>query len=289
MLKDMKTSNKLLIAFAASLIVIPILVMVYAANFKYEYRSNVVEQPVEMGNFATASKNMSSLPAAAFQSVNIADAKGLVLNIHFVKDEKFGIKFQNNFKDRISLNVDANGQLQVSIKALPKGQSQRSSTDLYIYAPNTNRLNVAKANAIYLIGKIDSIQLDVKETGQIALSDESNINSLAITTANVNQVRVTNSTIKSLNLNMSAGNLFVQGCTLENLAVSSSGESTIELEGNEGQEKAGGIKNLSINTLDNAKVSLMNIKVDNCTGTFSDQTTVNMPAANLNQMYKNKK
>ena len=73
---------------------------------------------------------------------------------------------------------------------------------------------------------------------------------------------------------------------LDNLSIETHGKSNIEISSYEDKSKAYAVKNLTINTFDVADVKVENIKIDNCSGSFSDQTTVQMPAVNLNQMYK---
>ena len=77
----MKTSNKLLIAFASALILIPLLGMIYVSQVKYRDGKSGVESRPEITSFDSAAERMTSIAVNAFQTINIADAKGQSGNI----------------------------------------------------------------------------------------------------------------------------------------------------------------------------------------------------------------
>ena len=115
----MKTSNKLLIAFGAALILIPLMGMIYQAQVNYktgDYSSENLDREKNDNHFSNPSENMSSKTMLPFTAVNIDDAKNRGIYIHFIKDDKFGVKVQNDLKDSIDFTVDANGQLQIKLK-----------------------------------------------------------------------------------------------------------------------------------------------------------------------------
>jgi len=286
----MKTSNKLLIAFASALIIIPIMGLVYISQVKYKTGSYVIDEVQKVQNFDTPSKNMTSLPIGNFTSVNIADAKGMVLNVHIVKDKKFGIKVPNHVKDRVTISVDANGQLQIAIKDKPTENQGRYYADIFIYAPETKLLNIAKADGIRLAADQDSLNVTVKESGNLSFEYSLKVNQLAVTANNISEVNISGGKINSLNLDLTATNLRTESNSFENLIIKSAGKSDIEIRGSYDDHEKYSINNLVINTLDQANFKLENIKVNNCSGRFSDQTEIlNMPAVNLNQMYSAKK
>lgn len=282
----MKTSNKLLITFALALILVPLMGMIYESRVHYVKGEVEADMVVSQENFSTASKNMKSIALnAAFQTINIADAKGMYFRIRLIKDDKFGIKIPERVKDLISASVDANGQLQISVKAEPS-KEHSYSTLILVYAPNVNQLNLTKAAGLSLEGAADSLNLAVNETNSINLANDVKVNKLSITTTGVDEVEVRETTIQSLTLNLQGANFKSTSSSFDYLAVTAAGKAEIEINGGYDEQNTHSIKNLVLNTLDKADVKLENIKVDNCEGRFSDQTKVQMPAVNLNQMYK---
>ncbi len=286
----MKTSNKLLIAFASALIIIPILGLVYISQVKYKTGSYVSDEVQKVQNFETPSKNMTSLPTGNFASVNITDAKGMVLNVRIVKDKKFGVKVPNHVKDRVTISVDASGQLQIIFKENTSENKVRYYTDIFIYAPDTKSLDIAKAGGVSLTADQDSLSLNVKESGNLSFGYTLKVNQLAITANNISEVNISGGKVNSLNLDLTTSNLRTESNSFENLMIKSAGKSDIEIRGSYEDHAKHSINNLVINTVGESQFRLENIKVNNCSGRFSDQTEIlNMPAVNLNQMYSAKK
>lgn len=280
----MKTSNKLLIAFAAALILIPLLGMVYVSQVYYTTGNYKTDEVVKIENFSTPTKNMSSVAITSpFESVNIADAKGMSLNIHLINDANFGLKIPENVKDLISASVDANGQLQIVAKAKPNHQDY---VVILIYAPSFKQLDLAQSARLILSAKADSLSLYVSQTEGIRFNNEIQLNKLSLFATNVGEIGVNADQIKSMTLNLKHSNFKSQSNSFDNLSIASSGESKIEIYGNDENDSQYTIKNLVLNTLDQTAVKIEDIKISNCSGSFSDQTKVQMPAINLNQMYK---
>jgi len=287
-LKKMKLSNKLLIAFASSLIVIPLLGMVIVSATQYKKGTyQQVDQKIE--NFSTPTKNMVSIDLkSSFQSINIADGKRLVLKIQLIKDDKFGIKVPNEFKELVSTAVDANGQLKISVKNFPNEDREGRSyyLNILVYAPNVNALTVDGANDLIIAATSDSLTLNVKNTETIGFEGDTKIKSLKLNTIDVNSINFRENNIESVNLKLFNTNLSMEGNSFENVSITSAGNCTIEIRGGDNKDKKNSIKNLALNTSDFADVKFENMEIANCTGKLSDKTLVQMPAVNLNQMYK---
>ncbi|MCY1506944.1 hypothetical protein D9M68_412040 [compost metagenome] len=280
----MKTSNKLLIAFAAALILIPLLGMVYVSQVYYTTGNYKTDEVVKIENFSTPTKNMSSMAITSpFESVNIADAKGMSLNIHLINDDNFGLKIPENVKDLISASVDANGQLQIVAKGKPNHQDY---VVILIYAPSFKQLDLAQSARLIVSAKADSLSLNVSQTEGIRFNNEIQLNKLSLFATNVGEISVNADQIKSMALNLKHSNFKSQSNSFDNLSISTSGESKIEIYGNDENDSQYTIKNLALKTLDQTAVKIEDIKISNCSGSFSDQTKVQMPAVNLNQMYK---
>lgn len=285
----MKTSNKLLIAFAAALILIPVLGMVIVSATQYKTGSykDVVHKTE---NLSTPTKNMETLAVQSpFTSINIADAKGITLNVHLVKDEKFGVKVPTEYKNLITLGVDANGQLQIAIKDQPIADGQKGNrlyAKIYVYAPSFKGLDINNAGDVYVEAVTDSLAVNIQKAGSLTLNSESKIENLMVKTVDVANVDFRDHDMKAVSLDLTNAKLTTNSSSFENLSILTTGKCEVELEGNYDQTKKYTINNLVLNTNGIADVKLENITVNNCSGKFSDQTQVKMPAININQMYK---
>ncbi|MFA6277751.1 MAG: DUF2807 domain-containing protein [Pedobacter sp.] len=285
----MKLSNKLLIGFALALILIPLMGMIYVSRVYYKEGNdrNLADMVRKVDNFSTPTENMESKAmATSFESINIEDAKRLGIYVNIIKDEKFGVKIPKELKDVINFNVDANGQLQIAFSKNKQAKNNNSYTTIWVYAPNIKQVIVSNANSVYLDAKLDSLILNVKKSGSISLQNDLELKSLTINTEEVKDLYLSNVDIKSLTVKLNGTDFKTQNNSYESLSIETHGKSNIEISSYEDKSKAYAVKNLTINTFDVADVKVENIKIDNCKGSFSDQTTVQMPAVNLNQMYK---
>ena len=285
----MKLSNKLLIAFAAALIVVPLIGMIYVSQVKYKtgtYQEDQARSTASEKHFNMPTENMESRAiSTAFESINIEEAKRLGLYINFVKDENYGVKVPKELKDSINFNVDATGQLQITFNMKQRITNDNYYTTIIVYGSEMKQINVSNAEFLYFDATADSIQLNVKKSGTVTLNKDVTLNAMKITTNEVKALEINEVAVKSLNVTLNGANFKSDESSYDNLSITASGKSEIEINGSD-NGKNYLIKNLFINTLNAVDFKLSNIKVDQCSGRFSDQTKVQMPAVNLNQMFK---
>lgn len=283
-LKTMKTSNKILIGFAAALILIPILGMVYTSRVYYKDSKDVKDFAYHNNTFKSPSQNLLSTPISkSFNAINVQDAKGYFLNIRLVEDKDYGVKVQGNLKNTFTFNVDANGTLQIS--AADKKDDGNYYGLLIIYAPKINNLSIINSDGVELRANQDSLNFNVAKSGSVNFSAEMQVNSLKI---NANDVKLINidKDIKNATFTLAKTPLISSFASFDNINILS--DSEVELFGSDKETAKFSIKNLVINTKGDASFKVENLAIDKCSGSFSDQTKVQMPAVNLNQMYKNK-
>ena len=288
-LKNMKLSNKLLIAFAAALIVVPLIGMIYVSQVKYKtgtYQEDQARSTASEKHFNMPTENMESKAiSTAFESINIEDAKQLGLYINFVKDENYGVKVPKELKDSINFNVDATGKLQITFNIKSVENRRNHYTTLIVYGKDIKQVNITNAKDVYFDATADAIQLNVRKSGSVSLNKDVTLNALQIFTEEVKDVSVNEIKVKSLNVTLNGTNFKSDESSYNNLSITASGKSEIEVNGSD-NGKNYLVKNLFINTLGTVDFKLENIKVEKCSGSFSDQTKVQMPAVNLNQMFK---
>ncbi|ACU05545.1 hypothetical protein [Pedobacter heparinus] len=281
----MKTSNKLLIAFALALLLIPILGIAIVSGVYYEKDDQSAMQKGAMDTFGVIPENVASIPVnSPFKSVTIDGGNQLHLVVKLVKDEKSGVKFPDDMKGLITALVDGNGQLQIVVKAT--GKKHDNYTRIAVYGPDIKELNVLNGKGINLNANTDSLALNLSHTGSAHFDPDTKIGKLNIRTADVQQISFRETGTKSVILNLKNTNVKSDMSSFDQLSIYAAGTSEIELNGGYGEKTDKVIKHLTLNTLGKAKVKVYNMKIDQCAGRFSDSTSVEMPAVNINQMYR---
>lgn len=278
----MKTSNKLLIAFAATLILLPVLGMVYSSQVLYTDSKNWSELAKKDNTFSEGSVDMESKSLSAFQSVNIANGKGMYFNIRLIKDEKYGVKIPNEYKAIVKLQVDAQGKLQIELDE--KGARSNYIT-LLIYAPDVKGISLAAADGLELNAKTDSLAMSLQKLNRLTFDHETAINKLTVSAEDVSEANIEKEVAKSLYLNLKNVAFNSEWASYQDLSITTAGNSTINIKGDEREEKEFSIQNLTLNTMDAAKVNLEHMTIHSCKGSLSDQTLVSMPALSLKQLF----
>ena len=278
----MKTSNKILIGFAAALILIPILGMIYTSKVYYKDSKDVNDVVYQNNTFKSPSQNLKSMPISkSFNAINVQDAKGYFLNIRLVEDKDYGIKVQENLKNTFTFDVDTNGTLQIS--AADKKDDGNYYGLLIIYAPRINNISVSKADGVELRANQDSLNFNIAKSDRVNFSSDMQVNSLYVNATDVKLINI-DKDIKNATFTLTKTPLYSSFASFDNINISS--DSEVELFGSDKEEAKYNIKNLVINTKGDANFKVENIAIGKCSGSFSDRTKVQMPAVNLNQMYK---
>jgi hypothetical protein len=284
----MKTSNKLLIALASALILVPILGIAIVSGIYYEKDDRSAVRKEEMDTFGVIPKNMFAISInKPFRVVAIEGGNQVHLVVKLITDEKSGVKFSDNVKGLISASIDSNGQLQIVLKNA--GKQRENFARISIYGPNINQLNVLGGKGMNLNAKMDSLQLNLTNTSSANFDTDTDIGKLSIRTMNVQNIFFRETGTKSVLLNLKDTNVKSDMSSFDNLSIRAAGTSEIELNGGYSEQPEKVIKHLTLNTLGKANVKIVNMQIDQCSGRFSDSTKVEMPAVNINQMYNSKK
>jgi len=280
----MKTSDKLLIAFAAALIIIPILSSVYISKAYYIDGQSWSDLEKQNDSFDGKSENMDAISLNRFDAINITDGKETTFYIRLVKDNKFGIKVNKSDKDFVKFSVDKDGKLQIELTEKTK---ERRYINLLIYTPAVNTLSANNVSTIELNAKGDSLSVYLKKFNQLRFERSTQFQKLSINAEDGNFFNIEKEITKSLTMKLTNTNFLSEWASYQDLNISSVGESTISVKGDDrGEKKEYSIQHLTLNTSDKATVNFEKIKIQKATGTLSDQTLVQMPAVNLKQMLK---
>lgn len=286
-LKTMKTSNKLLIALAISLILIPIIVVAITVKMNYTDKKNALKENKNEEHFNTRSEGyLSEKISKSFTAVEILDGRGLELDIVLIKDDNTGVKISEEFKNLISYDVNDLGVLQISFKSAVEQKYRRAQ--LYIYAPNIVDFSASKGNSLSLwISNRDSLNLKASRIGSVWLNSDSKLNSLSMVADSVQQFSMDKKTITSLDLTLKNADFKTEAASFRSLKINATGTSNIEIDGDESKKDKYLIDDLSIKTEGKSNIDLTNIKVNKASGSLSDSTKVNMPVYVLKTMFKN--
>ncbi|MCX2573482.1 hypothetical protein [Pedobacter sandarakinus] len=281
----MKKSNKLLIALAISLIIIPIIVV--AVNVKLNYRDEKTYRRGEqmLDHFATTTEGYASMAIAEpFNNVEIADAKGRFLNIQIIKDSQSGIKVSDLDKDAITYKVDDQGTLRLDIKDVPT--SGGFGLSLIIYVHNLNQVSVAKGSGLSLISTVDSLTLNANALNVVEVQSPSRMNKITIIADGVAKLHFSNNfNISEANLGLNNTNFETEWTSYEQLQINATGNSNLNIAGEEQDQKKFQIENLYIKTEGKSDVRVENIQVNKSSGNLSDSTAVSMSASILKTMF----
>ena len=281
----MKTSNKLLIAFAAALILVPILCIAFVSRVYYEkgeYTSNMNETD------SYGPEGTITFPAnGSAENITVLDKSGIHLIVAINRDGKVGLKVSNNLKGLVSVQTDANGQLQIAVKS---GKEEIGNLGkLTISAPLVRMLKISGSKGLSLQAEVDSLNLNLSNIGSVDFKHQGQLKFVKVSTMKVSDISFAETNFLSASLNLNSTNVRSDMGSFDNLIINSAGTSTIDLNGGDQAVPGKTINNLKINTLGKTDLKVLNMVINQCSGKFSDSTSVQMPAVNINQMYKVKK
>jgi hypothetical protein len=288
----MKKSNKILIAFAASLLLIPLLGMLIVSATMYKKREHTITDVVEnktKDNFKTTTPGMVSRTIGkSFTAVQIADAKRMGIVVHLVKDEQYGFKIDKQSEKLIHTNVDAQGILQISfnVDELQKNNTQ-NYTNLFIYSPRLTKFEIENADLLELVPAADSLQLNLNRVGSFYFGNGVQMDQLNLNAKQVEDLVLRRDAIKAIDVNLIDTKFKIESMSLANAKIVADGDCSIAIY-NRDESKKQTIAQLFLETKGKATVDIDEVTINNCSGRFSDQTSVKMPAVNINQMYNAK-
>lgn len=280
----MKTSNKILIAFAAALILIPVLGMVIVSATQYKkgtYTTDRFQAPDEsLNNLEKATVGYVKKDLAGFKKIEIADGKGLAFQLSVINSDKYGVKIPSDFKDNISFSVDNDGILQIKFDdKLNRSGNNGYGVIILVYAPSISKINASTLGTLTLNTEADSLTLAVKDTETVNFGSSVTYHGNRETTDNHTKVQ-------NLTLDLESSSFNSYNNSFNNLSINASKNSSIEIWGEDESKDKYSIENLNLNTQGNVKVRVENIRVKNSSADVSDSTDLAVPTYMLKQMFK---
>ena len=279
----MKTSNKLLIALAISLIIIPIIVIAINVKMNYSDKKTFFKHLKENNNFNSPLEGFESKEMPAFSEVNIADGNNSYVNFNVIKSNKSGIKTPEELTRLYDIKVDEHNVLQFTRKNTNKKLNY--ALTVYIYSNNVKSFNLAKAAGFTLDIKSDSVQLNATDVKRVSFQDLNAIGSLTVKANKVGDLRFDNAKNSNVTIELNNSNFSSLRSPFQSLNIRSAGQSNIEIFGDLNDKNKYKIDNLYIKTAGKSDLKVENIKVNNSSGSLSDSTSVSMSASILKTMF----
>ncbi|TCD12818.1 hypothetical protein EZ449_01870 [Pedobacter frigidisoli] len=280
----MKTSNKLLIALAATLIIIPILVI--AVNVKLNYRKSDSRDSyfgsIMINNEAFEHKSLGRLAvpiAQPFTSIKFDDAMGSSVQIYVKKDKRYGVKIQESFKDQLTTTVNKNGELIISLNK-EINFTGGDKIIIVVYCPTIKSIEVKNAFITELAAVADTLNVNIENseslffTGPFSSKDDA---SSITKTTNHTEINMLKLSLKNTEFNSYYP-------VVKNLNITAS-KSRVNV-GSDDKAKISVYNNLSIIARDTSTVKIENIKANTLRGDFSDDTQLQIPTSILRQLLK---
>jgi len=282
-LKNMKTSNKLLIALAVSLILIPIIVIAVNVKMNYKDSHTFYKNLKENTEFNAPLYGYVANKFPEFSAVNVNDGNNAYINFVVVKSDKAGIKIPADLTALYDIKVDEHNVLQFILKNTNK--KLKYALTVYIYSNNVTSFSLAKAAGFVLDIKSDSVQLNVTDVKRVSFQELTSIRSLTVEANKVGDLRFDNAKNSNVAIELNNSNFSSLGSAFQSLNIRSVGQSNIEIVGDLNIKSEFQIDNLYINTAGKSNLNISNIKVNKSSGSLSDSTSVSMSASILKTMF----
>jgi len=279
----MKTSNKLLIALAISLIIIPIIVIAINVKMNYSDKKTFFKHLKENNNFNSPLEGFESKEMPAFSEVNIADGDNSYINFNVIESNKSGIKIPEELTRLYDIKVDEHNVLQFTRKNTNKKLNY--ALTVYIYSNHVKSFDVAKAAGFILDIKSDSVQLNVTEVNRVSFQNLTEIGSLTVKANKVGDLRFDNAKNSNVAVELNNSNFSSLKSPFQSLNIRSMGRSNIEIVGDLNDKNKYRVDNLYIKTSGKSDLNVSNIKVNKSSGSLSDSTSVSMSASILKTMF----
>ncbi|WP_029282332.1 hypothetical protein [Pedobacter sp. R20-19] len=280
----MKTSNKLLIALAAMLIIVPIVGIAVYVKTNYIPISEAVKnnQGLEQFDAKTPAFVLHKIDQA-FNQINITGSDKAILNITLVENPTYGYKISEDVDQHYHAIVDATGRLHISRKA--DQDDDKYILNLIIFAPKFNQLTVADAMQLDLNAKAKQLNLDLKNVSSVSFGQKTKISQLNVSGQQVNNFSLSHNEVDELKLNMKDIEFRSTSSSYKSLALILSGKSDINISGDEVDGNKYQIDSLFITDKGSSTIAVDKIKVIDAMGNFSDSTKIDAPARYIKQFY----
>lgn len=270
----MKTSNKLLIALASALIMLPIIsIAIYS---KLNYVKVVVEYEKNHKTFekldVPSLGYISNVFDENFNAITIKADKNVRLLLVVVESDETGIKFSNHLKNYFESTFDKNGELVITFKKV-----DYSDTDVfYIYATKVKKITTENMISVQLGMKADSLELVLKNSGKFNINSTFDVQNLSII-ATSTEVNFLKNSEFNLNVILNDAKFLSTQTSYKKLSIVSKGVSFIQIGKSQSKDENVNIKEFNLNTFGPGSINLSDLNINQITGKLSDETMIVAP------------
>jgi len=285
----MKTSNKLLIGLALTLLIVPLTVMILIAkaNRIDDKTYNKMLMGAENIN-SDLDRFIKKYPVKAFHNVVINGSESSFLNIKIIASDKFLFKATTGIAPDIDYKIDNDGKLQISLKERSKYQYGT----LLIFSPNLKSITFNNVSIDDLSANQESLNVEIVKGINFRFGEGLKIKDLNLLKQTIDKqqdvmipnIMIEDAEIKNLKVNINTGHLTVNNTTIGNLNLNLK-NANAEFQ-NEENKNVAPIDSLVLNSMGKNEVNFQHIKIKNAKGMLSDETTIQIPMVNLKQIIK---
>lgn len=285
----MKTSNKLLMGLAISLLIIPLTVMILIA--KANRIDNKTYDKMLVGAETTDSdveRYIKRYPVQAFQNIVINGSESSFLNIKIIVNDKFLFKATNDLAPYLEYKVDKDGKLNISLKA----ERNYQHGTLLIFSPNLKGITFNNVSVDGLSANTDSLNVEIIKGINFRFGESMKIKNLNLfkkTTVDpqdvtIPEIIIEGAKIENLSADINSGYLTVNNTPLHSVDLKMK-LAKAEFKNEEGKNISP-IETLLLNSIGKNEVNFQHIKINKASGNLSDETSIQMPTVNLKQLIK---
>lgn len=287
----MKTSNKLLIALALTLLILPLSILTIIAkdNRIDEKEYHALIKGEETSDLVT-SKFIKKYKTTRFKNVTITGSSILNLKIKLITNRNSYFKVTKNLENNLTYKTDKEGNLNIDFKDI----SDYQNGTLLIFSSELEKMTFNTITITEFNAQQESLNVDVLYSRRFTFGEETiihnlNLNALGLKASTYSayvNLELKGSNINNLNANLNLCALKSNGTLFNNIKVEAN-TSLIEFNGDL-LKKNDTIKTLALNISGKSTVNFNNIKIGSATGNLSDETNIQIPMVNLKQILNTK-
>ncbi|WP_270087337.1 hypothetical protein [Sphingobacterium sp. SYP-B4668] len=173
----MKSSNKLLIAMAVALLIVPVSMMYVVAKMN---RVDATEYTTlthdETTSLQTKDTYMTTIPLMAFNQVKIKGDGNVLVNLRLVKADKFAIKVSKEWEGAVEHTIDNAGDLELYVKNI----HDRHMATISIFSPSIAALSLTNIGLGSFVAEMDTFQIYLNDVSRFHIGDEFKVNKLSV-------------------------------------------------------------------------------------------------------------
>jgi hypothetical protein len=284
----MKLSNKLLIALAIILFVIPISVIYIVTKTNRvdgkEHSAITQEEAISM---AVPDKYMRTINVQPFKQVSIVGSNRTSLNLQLVKSEKFAVKVDKGKETDFVYQIDDRGNLELDFQ----NRDGYNYLSVSIFSPEVEELSVSNVQLHNFTVKASEFHMKLEEQGDFNFGLNTKIDHLSLKISKSNfgmrWADVADEPlhgVRDLTLDLDSSSIRLHKKAFARLQVSIKDS---EIAFNLQKDTASSIDEMSVTTQGKSAIYLNNAKIKQLSGSLSDQTATDIPVYYLRQLLNN--